>query len=230
MLGAEIFIYDGRTAETISTDSSRRWAITIADMGMRKVENAGEMVNLRKQGTDPIPTPPERKPKPKKQYTDTVSASWWQAYTGDGTRATHSAYNGSAAQGRSPYAPGNGVMRGMVGFPSQKTRLSGATVKKIEVYVYAKHWHSSAGGTACIGLHEEGGNPSTWSSSSNAVKQQKLKKPEGRWVTLPSSVHAKFKSGDTRGITFLPPSSSTSSNYYGLLIGNKTKLRITYTR
>lgn len=230
MLGVEIFIYDDRTAETIGTDASRRWEITIADMGLRRSENAGEMVNLRKQGTDPIPTPPAPKPKPVKQYTDTVDASWWQAYTGDGTQATHSTYSGSAAQGRTPYAPGNGVMRGMVGFPSQATRLSGATVKKIEVYVYAKHWHSSAGGTACIGVHEAGSKPSTWSSSDNAVKQQSMKRPEGRWITLPSSVHARFKSGDTRGITFLPPSSSTSSNYYGLFTGNRTKLRITYTK
>lgn len=229
-LGVEVYIYGNRSAVSSSTSDARRWELTVVDMGARRPSNDGDDVDLRQRDDSPSPTPPAPKPAAPKQYTDTVSASWWQAYTGDGTQATHSTYSGSAAQGRTPYAPGNGVMRGMIGFPSQATRLSGATVKKIEVYVYAKHWHSSAGGTACIGTHEEGSKPSIWSSSANNVKQQQMKKPEGRWITLPSSVHAGFKSGDTRGITFLPPSSSTSSNYYGLFTGSKTKLRITYTK
>lgn len=229
MLGPELYIYSGRAAVSSDTNDTARWSVIVADLGIRRSTYTGRDIDSNKQGTTPPPVPaPDADPV--KQYTDTVDATWWQAYTSDGTKATHSTYSGSAAQGRSPYAPGNGVMRGLVGFPSQVGRLSNATVKKIEVYVYAKHWHSSAGGTACIGVHNHGGAPDTWSSSANDVKRQKLKKPEGRWITLPSSVHAGFKSGDTKGISFLPPSSSTSSEYYGLFKGNRTKLRITYTK
>ncbi|MGQ3382985.1 hypothetical protein [Glutamicibacter sp. TV12E] len=210
--------------------SLRVW---VEDIGLAALDTSIARAGVRDNGSTsapPAPTAPVEKTDPPKQYTATIAADWWQAYTGDGTQATHSTYSGTAAQGRSPYAPSNGVMRGLVGFPSQASRLSGATVKKIEVYVYAKHWHSSAGGTLCIGVHENGSKPSNWSSATNNVKQQKMKKPEGRWITLPSSVHARFKSGDTRGISFLPPSSSTSSIYYGLITGSRTKLRITYTK
>jgi len=210
--------------------SLRVW---VEDIGLAALDTSIARAGVRDNGSTsapPAPTAPVEKTDPPKQYTATIAADWWQAYTGDGTQATHSTYSGTAAQGRSPYAPSNGVMRGLVGFPSQASRLSGATVKKIEVYVYAKHWHSSAGGTLCIGVHENGSKPSTWSSATNNLKQQKMKKPEGRWITLPSSVHARFKSGDTRGISLLPPSSSTSSAYYGLITGSRTKLRITYTK
>ncbi|WP_120991694.1 hypothetical protein [Arthrobacter sp. AG1021] len=229
MLGPEVYIYSGRAAVASDTNDTARWSVVVADLGLRRSSYTGRDIDSNKQGTTPPPVPAPD-PDPVRQYTDTINATWWQAYTGDGSQATHSTYSGAAAQGRSPYVPGNGVMRGLVGFPSQLTRLSGATVKKIEVYVYAKHWHSSAGGTACIGVHNHASAPSSWSSAANDVKRQKLKKPEGRWITLPSSVHAGFKSGNTKGISFLPPSSSTSSEYYGLFTGNKTKLRITYTK
>ncbi|WP_461634950.1 zinc ribbon domain-containing protein [Glutamicibacter soli] len=230
MFGVEIYTYVGRTAQSTDTPGARRWELSVIDMGMRISANSGEDIDYRTGGVEPSTPDPAPKPKPAREYMDTIDATWWQAYTGDGAKATHSTYSGSASQGRSPYAPGNGVMRGLVGFPSQLTRLSNATVKKIEVYVYAKHWHSSAGGTACIGVHNHASAPTSWSSASNDVKRQKLKKPEGRWITLPSSVHAGFKNGNTKGISFLPASSSTSSEYYGLFKGNKTKLRITYTK
>lgn len=204
--------------------------VFVEDMGLLVSDSGVNRTGSRDNaGSTPAPSnPPE--PDPVKSYTDTISASWWQAYTGDNSQATHSTYSGAAAQGRTPYAPGNGVMRGLVGFPSQASRLSGATVKKIEVYVYAKSWHASAGGTAVLGVHGHGSKPGSFSATTNDVKRQKLKRPEGRWITLPSSVHAGFKSGSLRGVSFYPPSGSTSTEYYGIFTGNKTKLRITYDK
>lgn len=230
MLGIELSVGAGRKAVTSSIENAAVWSLSVLDMGLHYGAYNGIPLYLDKKGTEPTPTPPPPEPARPKQYTATVDATWWQAYTGDNSQATHSTYSGSAAQGRTPYAPGNGVMRGLVGFPSQLTRLSGATVKKIEVYVYAKSWHANAGGTACIGIHEHAGKPGTWSTSANDVKRQKMKRPEGRWITLPSSVHAGFKSGDTKGISFYPPGGSTSTEYYGLFTGSRTKLRITYTK
>jgi len=57
-----------------------------------------------------------------------------------------------------------------------------------------------------------------------------MKRNDGRWITLPFSVHAGFKSGSLRGISLYPPGGSTSTEYYGLFFGNKTKLRITYEK
>lgn len=216
---AQVFDFSGGGFRVFVEDIG----LLVSDSG---VNRTGSRANA---GSTPAPSnPPE--PDPVKSYTDTISASWWQAYTGDNSQATHSTYSGAAAQGRTPYAPGNGVMRGLVGFPSQASRLSGATVKKIEVYVYAKSWHASAGGTAVLGVHGHGSKPGSFSATTNDVKRQKLKRPEGRWITLPSSVHAGFKSGSLRGISFYPPSGSTSTEYYGIFTGNKTKLRITYEK
>lgn len=207
----------------------RAW---VEDIGLSATDTSIDRSGVRDNGSTSAPaapTAPVDKTDPPVQKVATISATWWQAYTGNNSKATHSTYSGSAAQGRSPYVTSNGVMRGLVGFPSQQSRLSGATVKKIEVYVYSKHWHSSAGGTLGIGTHNHSSAPTSWSSTTNNVKNQKMKKPEGRWITLPSSVHAGFKAGTLKGISFYPPSGSTSSEYYGLVTGNKTKLRITYT-
>lgn len=234
-LGVELYVYGGRRAATNSTIDARRWELTVADMGMRRIANTGQMVNLIMQDqSTPAPPPPTPAPAPKppapKQYTDTVSATWWQAYKGDGTQIDVNPYRNNFVQGRTPYATQNGVMRGLAGIPSQASRLSGATVKKIEVYVYAQSWHASAGGTAVIGVHGNASKPGTWSRTTDDVKRQKMKRPEGRWITLPSSVHAGFKSGSLRGISMYPPSASTSTEYYGIFTGNKTKFRFTYTK
>jgi|GEM_PF-2714657 len=229
MLGPEVYVYSGRAAVATDVNATARWSVVVADLGMRRSSYTGRDIDSNKQGTAPPPAPTPD-PDPVKRYFEEVPASWWQAYTGNNSQATHSTYAGAAAQGRTPYAPGNGVMRGLVGFPSQASRLSGATVKKIEVYVYAKSWHASAGGTAVLGVHGHGSKPSTWSSTTDNVTYQKMKRPEGRWITLPSSVHAGFKSGALRGVSFLPPNGSTSTEYYGIFTGNKTKLRITYEK
>lgn len=230
MFGIEVYCYANRSMVSASNVNANRWEITIADNGMRRALNDSVPASSSQQGTEPVPPPLPPQPDPVREYVDTINATWWQAYTGDNTQATHSTYSGSAAQGRTPYAPSNGVMRGLVGFPSQASRLSGASVRKIEVYVYAKSWHASAGGTACLGVHGHGSKPGNWSATTNDVKRQKMKRPEGRWITLPSSVHNGFKLGNLTGISFYPPGGSTSTEYYGLFTGNKTKLRITYTK
>lgn len=230
MFGIEAYCYAGRSMVTASNVNANRWEIVVSDVGPSRPMNDSVPASSSQQGTEPTPPPLPPAPDPVREYQDVVPASWWQAYTGDNSQATHSTYAGKPAQGRTPYAAGNGVMRGLVGFPSQASRLSGANVKRVEVYVHADKWHASAGGTACIGTHGHGSKPGSWSSTSNDVKRQKMKRNDGRWITLPSSVHAGFKSGSLRGISLYPPGGSTSTEYYGLFFGNKTKLRITYEK
>ncbi len=230
MLGIELYVNSGRKASTTSSSSAAMWSLSVLDMGLHYGQYNGTTLYLDKKGTEPPPPPPAPEPAKPKRYTETIPASWWQAYTGDNSQATHPTYSGRAAQGRTPHAPGNGVMRGLIGFPSQASLLSGATVKKIEVYVYADKWHASAGGTAVLGTHGHGSKPGSWSSTSNDVARKKMGRGSGLWITLPSSVHAGFKSGSLRGISFYPPSGSTSSEYYGLFTGKKAKLRITYEK
>lgn len=229
MMGIEVYCYASRSMESVSNANANRWEISVADNGPRRALNDSVPASSSQQAADPPAPALPPAPDPVRQYTDTIAYSWFKSYKGDNSDNTPT-YNGKVTQGYSSYAPSNGVMRGLVGFPSQASRLSGATVKKIEVYVYAEHWYANSGGTLCIGVHTQATQPTTWATFTNDVKRQAMKKPEGRWITLPSSVHAGFKSGSLRGISLLPPSSSTSSQYYGYLVGSKTKLRITYTK
>lgn len=226
-LGITVYAYSGRTMQSQTTSDQNRYELAVTDMGMRAPSNQGVSVNLSRQGTVD-PTPPTPPAPAKKEYTTTVNASWGQGYKGDNTQ--NSDAGAKATQGYTSYWPSGGVQRGLIGFPSVTGTLSGADIVKVEVYVYAAHWASSSGGTLCIGGHSHTSKPTTWSSNLNDAKRQALKKPEGRWITLPSSMHAGFKSGTYRGISLLPPGSSTSSTYYGYLTWSKSKLRITYKK
>jgi hypothetical protein len=161
----------------------------------------------------------------KKTYTKTVSGSWGRSFKIDGTTASGTLQN-KAVQG---YGGGSFRMS-MIGFPSIISDLSGATVKKIEVYLYFEHWWNNSGGTASIGYHGATSAPSTWNGSYANLQRSGIPKPGGVWITLPSSTHASWKSGAYRGVTLRAPSDSTSSTYYGYANPGACKLRYTYVK
>jgi|GEM_PF-3224649 len=201
----------------------------VEDMGLISDDRGTDRTGFRSNGsTPPAPKPTEPpKPPPEQQYTTTVASNWYGTYwVGNGNGLNSGISGVKVAQGRPPGVGYN--MRGLIGFPSVTATLSGATVKKVEVYVYASHWYSSAGGVLSIGTHGATSKPSTYATNSGIVQTQKLAKPEGRWVTLPSSVWAGIKSGTIRGIQIYD--TSTAASHYGYLDGSKSKLRITYTK
>lgn len=230
----EQYIYAGRTATTVSTPDSARWELVIADMGLNRPTFNGTPLYSSIQG-DPDPVkppvvvaPPPPPVAPIKQYIKTWDASWWATYwVGNGNGINSGMKSPKVAQGK---PPGVGYLqRGAIGFPSMTGTLSGSTIKKVEVYVYAAHWYSSAGGTLEIGTHGHTSKPTTMSEDLvTNRKSQSLKKPEGRWVTLPSTVHAGVLSGSVRGIQAY--TTSTSLSKYGYLDGKRTKIRVTYAK
>jgi hypothetical protein len=157
--------------------------------------------------------------------TKTVSGSWGRSFKIDGTTASGTLQN-KAVQG---YGGGSFRMS-MIGFPSIISDLSGATVNKIEVYVYFEHWWNNSGGTASIGYHGATSAPSTWNGSYANLQRSGIPKPGGVWITLPSSTYASWKSGAYRGITLRAPGDSTASTYYGYANPGACKLRYTYTK
>lgn len=230
--GIQVYVYSGRTMETTNTADARYWTLSIMDMGLATKGNTGKAVDLYRKlpiSTTPeevSPPPPPPIPDPV-QYTKTWNAVWWSTYDSSGKNSYYES-RGRVAQGNPPGSAG--IQRGLVGFDSSSitSTLSGATVKKVEVYVYAAHWYYSGGGTLVIGTHNHASEPSSYSSGEVDIKRQKLAKPEGRWITLPSSTHAGFKGGSRKGIqTYI---NSSSLSYYGYLTGSKTRLRITYTK
>lgn len=170
-------------------------------------------------GTAEPPTPPV------KRYVKTYTRSWDGSYL-NGSYTSWSA--GNCYQG---YYSSGTPSRSMIGFPSMTSDLSGATVEKIEVYLYFAHWYYNAGGTASIWMHGATSRPSTFSSiGSGPVVTSSWGKGQGKWVTLPSSLYAGFKSGAYRGIALRAPGDSTNRTYYGYATGAQTKIRVTYVK
>lgn len=169
----------------------------------------------------------------KKTYTKTYAATWSGSYTGAG--AANSYYGNKCDQGDGGGSAGNG--KAMIGFPSTTivSDLTGATLTKLEVWLYFSSWYGSSG-TAVIGVHGQATEPATFSGTTNQVQSAGWPEPGGRWVTLPSGLWAGFKSGTYKGIV-LGPGPTTSTLYHGVAEGadasvtaQRPFLRATYTK
>lgn len=135
---------------------------------------------------------------PKINYVKTYKMSDYRSWTGGGT--IYNEGSGKLFQGLSP--AGFGDTHSMAYFPSMTGDLSGATITKIRVYAYFDHWYYNSGGTARIGLHGAASKTSTYSGSFS-IASSGWPNPGGRWVTLPSSTYAGFKSGQWRGVSLM---------------------------
>lgn len=173
----------------------------------------------------------------KKTWTSTWYATDSATYRESGSKRTDSP---DLVQGYTAYASGYGHQQAAVVFTgaalygettkSITQALAGATVDKVEVYLYFNHWYSSSGGTARIGKLGAASIPSTLSASPTKTSAG-WPRGAGRWVTVPTS----WFSDTNRGIT-LGGGSSTSSTFYGRADDHtasgsrRPKVRITYTR
>ena len=107
---------------------------------------------------------------------------------------------------------------------SMQSALSGSTIEKFEVYLYASHWYYGAGGTASI-------RPTTGgykSFTGSAFTSGNWPRHAGRWVKVPKSWHSAIANGTYKGIGVQTGSSSLS--YYGRFKGTSTKFRVTYRK
>jgi hypothetical protein len=155
-------------------------------------------------------------------HVKTVSGAWGRSFTITGAYTT--AVAPKVVQG------GLWTARmGMIGFPSIISDLSGATVKKIEVYLYFSHWYNNSGGTAGIGFHGATSAPATWNGTQATIQKAGITKPGGVWVDI-TAYAAQFKAGTYRGVTLRAPGDSTNLQYYGQADFAKCKLRYTYVK
>ncbi|MBZ6253629.1 hypothetical protein KVH27_35350 [Streptomyces olivaceus] len=163
-------------------------------------------------------------PDPARSYTKTYTASWSGSYA---NRSGYNSYYGNKClQGY--YSGTNGTQAALIGFPSAlATDLSGATIQKAEVYLYADHWYYASGGSAVIKAHSHTSRPAKFSSDSDG-KTVTWRRNEGKWVDITSV----FDSAKWRGIALDP--NSTNRTYYGSFRGAgqtyPPKLRVTYTK
>lgn len=211
---------------TVAHNSATPGRVTITDLGL-DVDNTGSASTLLNaapsgggSGDGETNTTTQAT---KKTYTKTYAATWGQSYKIDG----------SITNGMDPYVvqgSGGGPARmGMIGFPALANILSGATVKKVEIYVYFKHWYNYSGGTMGLGTHGQLNKPSTYSGTTAGITKH-VSNPGGVWVTLSSSGYASWKSGATRGVTLRAPNDSTLYEYYGYADWTRCKIRLTYVK
>ena len=162
-----------------------------------------------------------------KTGTKTLDASWSGTYQQSGSkRDVNEVYQGY-------YSSTNGNQRGLIGFAALGLP-AGATVTKVEAYVYAAHWGDSAGGTLALGTHGYTAEPSSYTTGGNQddVRAAWSSKNGGKWITLPASRNAGFASGALRGVIIGPGPSTSTLSYYGYFNGaaqsNNPQLRVSY--
>ena len=166
--------------------------------------------------------------------TKTFDCTWSRTFNGSGGQIDAGE---NATQGY--FSGTNGNQKAAIGFDDASIRntLSGATVDKVELYLYFSHWYYNSGGTAIIGRHGSTAAQSSWNSIGNkftdVIRKGNWPKPGGQWVDITSMYANGWKNGDVTGV-LLGPGPSTSKEYYGTAHGanqnNHPKVRFTYTK
>lgn len=163
--------------------------------------------------TPPTPPPP---PETTQEWSQTATDSWHEGYnvwdntTDDPLQGKY----GSAGRYRGCWffgtAPSNAV--------------TGKTIKRIRVYLKrANNSGSSASQTAVIRPHTYTSKPAGAPAYLGASHSVGFKWGEGKWVTLPSSFHSHFQSGNAKGIMIY----TTNDSQY-MRFSKSAKLEITY--
>jgi hypothetical protein len=161
--------------------------------------------------------------------TTTWAASWSRSWKENLTTVSH---ENELYQGYSQGYDSHGIQKSACGFPDMTSELSGASIGKVELYLYAEHWWYKAGGTARIGWHGSLNLPASHPGHNN-VFDIKFARNEGKWLDITSwaKTHG-IQSGALRGIAL--GYHTTSAEYYGRVSGHldstKPLMRVTYTK
>lgn len=203
-----------------NTRDGSQFRVWVEDMGLDIPETGVDRNGSRANGgtTPSAPVVDEVK-----NYTKTYTASGYRSfYTSGGF------YNYSTSkmfQGSSPYAGG---LQSIATFPSMTGDLSGATITGIRAYFYFEHWYYNSGGTAKIGVHGSATVPSSKPTITTVATSSGWPKPGGRWVNIPSTYWAGFKSGTYKGVAL--GDGSPGLIEYGYARGSATKIEIKYKK
>lgn len=188
-------------------------------------EDLGAVVDY---GTYAIATPTTP---PVQTYIKTYTANGSGSYQNDGSnRGVSECYQGY-------YSSTNGNGFSIITFPyaTIQSDLSGATIKKVEVFLTNSHFFANSGGSAIIGTHNQ-----TTASGNHVVSQitdditrASYAYGQAKWVTVSNTIGTALKANTAKGIA-LGPGPSTSNVYYGHFAGatqtGKPQLRITYSK
>lgn len=196
-------------------------------LGQGQVSGGGGTPAATTANPTPVPVPaPVRETR---DYVKTYDCTWGRTWRASGSLRTD--VGSDLLQGQAATS-GSTNNYAMMGFPAQiASDLAGATVSKIELYMYAHHWWGQSG-SAVIGTHGQVAYPASFSYSGQHIVSG-WKRGEGRWVTLPREWHAGFKSGANRGVS-LGGNTGDSPLFYAKFYGYATprgpRMRVSYTK
>lgn len=162
----------------------------------------------------------------RKTHTKTYKATWSRTWRGSSVESSPEIRQGHSG----------GYLRSTIGLPTRiQSDLSGSSIAKLELYLYANHWYYHSGGTLFIGSHGSSTYQSTFPGSLATETSAKWStKSGGKWITLPASWYPYFANGTYKGITIGGLVSSQSSSYYarinGYSMSNAPQLRATYVK
>ena len=222
-----LFTYQGQGGATPVVTEADIW---LEDMGAVS-EPDGALAFLAPSGT----TGGQTQQPTKKTYTSVWKANLSQSYSSNGAKRSSGGdlVQGDAGQGRQRAATVfmSTAESGEKGKTISEALSGGATVKKVEVYLYFNHWYNSTGGRAVLGSLGRASIPDTLPDSAlnPSVTGPVMSAGTGRWITVPNSW---FGPTGNRGITL--GTMSTSREYYGRADSHAKshppKVRITYVR
>ena len=191
---------------------------TLEDLGTKNY-NRGYFDTL---GGTPISGGTNNNETPVQTYTKTYTASGLRSWRGS-SQVTDDLHHGTYGGYRRTSAA---VFGGTI-----VSDLTGAAVKKVEVFLQNLSWYYGAGGTASLGTITASGAASLPSSApssdANAFTTPQWARTAGKWVTAPASWHV----NTIRGIT-LGGSAGSGLTQYGKFDydTNDVRLRVTYTK
>lgn len=182
---------------------------------------------------EPAPPAPDPTPPPQTR-TQTFDFAWSGTYNNYGSDPTGWVPTSKIRQGLG----GSSRYQGLFGLStSDRAKLTGSTIKKIEVYLY--HDGPAASGAAKIGTHRYAAKPA-YSTQGGTVYNayhtvSSWGKKSGKWVTLPSSFHAQFQSASSMSYGITVGNTAASWNLMDFISSTSSgstrpRLRVTYTK
>ena len=210
-----VSVWGSNTAGAIY-DNSRPYSAALA-VSVEDVGPFAESIMTDRSGSTAAPKPPPPAPK---RYKKTYTSTSFHTYDNNGNETS----DADVVQGLYAGGPSRLRRRGGWKFPSFTSDLSGATVEKIEVYVYMNHSYYTAGADVNIATHN--GNVSN--SLTSRVTVRGWKRNTGKWITLPKSLYNGFRNGTYQGVGVI--STNSTAQQYARFNGSGAKIRVTYVK
>ena len=178
------------------------------------------------------------------RYTDTWDATWSETFSGDNTVNAYNSSTGQMYQGRYGHHDTiggiwhnpilYGMQRSMFGFNHRdvQTKLQGATIEKVEVYLYMDHSWYVAQGKASLVTHASTSKPIRFSQNGKVGEYNYPGRKRGMWINVGAQYGRSLASGTVTGFGLYKDSQDPLyySYWNGAGQSNNPKLRITYTK